>query len=411
MKLLWNKIEIRIALVYFLFGCLWILLSDRILFFFLQDPSQLTKIQTYKGWFFVSASALLVYLLLKHYLKIKRQTEQDLRENAERLQLALDAAQQGIYDLNVQTGQTIVTDIYATMLGYDPLTFEETNQRWLERMHPDDVPPVQKTYLDYTEGKIPEYRVEFRQKTAAGEWKWVLSLGKIVEYDQEGRPLRMLGTHTDITESKNAALKIAQLILSLQTAQQELVEAYDATIEGWSKAMDLRDHETEGHTLRVTHMSMALAQKMGLTEAAIAHIRRGALLHDIGKMGIPDGILLKPGLLTAEERTIIQHHPRYAFDMLRSIGYLRPALEIPHYHHEKWDGSGYPYGLKAADIPLAARMFAIIDVYDALTSDRPYRRAWSEQEANAYIAEQSGKHFDPDLVPIFLDYLKENLHI
>jgi PAS domain S-box-containing protein/putative nucleotidyltransferase with HDIG domain len=407
MRFLWNKIETRIALVYFLFGCLWILLSDRILVLFLQDPIELTEIQTYKGWFFVAASALLVYLLLNHYLQIKRKTDQELRENAERLHLALDAAQQGIYDLNVQTGQSIVSDIYATMLGYDPQTFEETNQRWIERMHPDDVESVQQTYLDYTEGKTAEYRVEFRQKTASGEWKWLLSLGKIVEYDQQGHPLRMLGTHTDITESKNAALKISQLILSLQDAQQELVDAYDATIEGWSKAMDLRDHETEGHTLRVTQMSMALAQKMGLAEAEIAQIRRGALLHDIGKMGIPDNILLKPGLLTAEERAIIQRHPRYAFDMLQAIDYLRPALEIPHYHHEKWDGSGYPYGLKATDIPLVARMFAPIDVYDALTSDRPYRQAWSDQEAMAYIAEQSAKHFDPDLVPIFLDYLKE----
>jgi putative nucleotidyltransferase with HDIG domain len=224
----------------------------------------------------------------------------------------------------------------------------------------------------------------------------------------------MMGTHTDITESKKSALEInrllaenAHLIESLQLANYELVKSYDATIEGWSRAMDLRDHETEGHTQRVTKMTVGMAQKMGFAESEIIHMRRGALLHDIGKMGIPDGILRKEDLLAPDEFEIIRLHPSYAYEMLENISYLKPALDIPHYHHEKWDGSGYPEGLRGADIPAAARLFAIIDVYDALTTDRPYRKAWTEQAALNYIQSQSGIHFDPNMVEMFFEYIAE----
>lgn len=512
---------------------------------------------------------------IKQDISDRKKSERLLRESEERLRLALQAAQQGTYDLNVQTGETIINDIYAAMLGYDPATFIETNARWLDRLHPDDLEEVRQVYLDYINGRIPEYRVEFRQKTASGEWKWILSIGSIVEWDREGHPLRMLGTHTDITESKNSALEIARLLgesqrrlqrietlreidvaissnyhldatleilldhvkrrlgvdavavllfdeeqkafdcaasqgflsprlkhdrasysdslagrvaqidkimqiqcpddtidaqfssffkaegfqcyygiplkakgvlkgvlelfhrswlnpdhewlkyfetlagqatLAIENAQlieglkkvnEELSYAYDAAIEGWSKAMDLRDKETEGHTQRVTEMTIALARKMGFFEESVAHIRHGALLHDIGKMGIPDSILLKTDVLSEAEFKIMQQHPKFAYEMLQSIAYLRPALEIPHLHHEKWDGTGYPYGLKGENIPLPARMFAIVDVYDALTSDRPYREAWTEQAAIEYIKEQSGKHFDPEVVRVFIDYLRE----
>jgi putative nucleotidyltransferase with HDIG domain len=198
------------------------------------------------------------------------------------------------------------------------------------------------------------------------------------------------------------AIENARLVNGLQIANLELLQAYDATILGWSMAMDFRDKETEGHTQRVTELTLALARKLGIPEDQMEHIRRGALLHDIGKMGIPDAILLKPGLLTDEERIIMQTHPKMAYDMLKSIDFLRPALEIPHLHHEKWDGSGYPYGLKGEEIPLPARLFAVIDVFDALTSDRPYRPAWSKEKTLTYIQEQSGKHFDPEVVKQFL---------
>ncbi|MDI6770392.1 MAG: GAF domain-containing protein, partial [Anaerolineales bacterium] len=211
------------------------------------------------------------------------------------------------------------------------------------------------------------------------------------------------------TLAKQAAIAIdnASLFSDLQSSNTDLILAYNATIEGWSKALDLRDKETEGHTLRVTEMTLQLARGMGMGEAEIAHVRRGALLHDIGKMGIPDSILHNPGPLTDEEWAIMRRHPQYAFEMLSPIAYLRPALDIPSYHHEKWDGTGYPRGLKGEQIPLAARIFAVVDVYDALTSDRPYRKAWPEKKALNYIREQSEKHFDPQVVEAFLSYSKQ----
>ena len=198
------------------------------------------------------------------------------------------------------------------------------------------------------------------------------------------------------------AVESTQLFNGLQQANMELAVAYDATIEGWSRAMDLRDRETEGHTERVMEMSMQLGKAMELGEEYLVHLRRGALLHDMGKLGVPDAILFKADKLTDEEWEIMKKHPQFAYDMLYSIKYLHRALDIPYCHHEKWDGTGYPRGLKAEQIPLAARIFAIVDVWDALTSDRPYRRAWSKPDALKYIHEQSGKHFDPQVVDIFL---------
>ncbi|MFO7953147.1 MAG: PAS domain S-box protein [Bacillota bacterium] len=206
-----------------------------------------------------------------------------------------------------------------------------------------------------------------------------------------------------------AAIAIDNLSLyeDLQRSNQELETAYDTIIEGWGQAMELRDHETEGHTHRVADITIKLARVMGMKEEKLVNIRRGALLHDIGKIGIPDAILFKPGKLTKDEWEVMLRHPVMAYKMLSSIEYLRPALNIPYYHHEKYDGSGYPQGLKEDEIPLEARIFAVIDVYDALTSDRPYRKAWSKGKAIAYIKEQSGKHFDPQVVEVFLDLINE----
>ncbi len=198
------------------------------------------------------------------------------------------------------------------------------------------------------------------------------------------------------------AIENTQLFEYLQRANMELNLAYDATIEGWSRALDLRDHETEGHTLRVADLTLKLARAMQVGETQLKAIRRGALLHDIGKMGVPDAILLKDGSLTDEEWAIMRRHPQFARDMLTPISYLRDALEIPYHHHEKWDGTGYPQGLKGNQIPLAARIFAVVDVWDALTNDRPYRKKWTEQKALEYILEQRGKHFDPQVVDVFL---------
>jgi PAS domain S-box-containing protein len=202
------------------------------------------------------------------------------------------------------------------------------------------------------------------------------------------------------------AIDNATLFEHLQASNRELVRAYDTTIEGWSRALDLRDKETEGHTQRVTEMTIHLARSFGFSEEQLLHIRRGALLHDIGKMGVPDNILLKHEPLTEEEWSIMQKHPQYAHDLLKPIEFLTPALDIPYCHHEKWDGTGYPHGLEGEEIPLVARLFAIVDVWDALRSDRPYRPAWSEQEALAYIREQSSKHFDPQVVELFFKVIK-----
>lgn len=182
----------------------------------------------------------------------------------------------------------------------------------------------------------------------------------------------------------------------------ELTHAYDMTLEGWSRAMDLRDNETEGHTQRVTTMAVQLANAMDLSQVEILHIRRGALLHDIGKMGVPDHILFKPDKLTSEEWILMRKHPELAYEMLLPITFLRPALDIPYCHHEKWDGTGYPRGLKGEEIPLAARIFAVADVWDALYYGRRYRDGWSEQQVQDYIREQSGQHFDPQVVETFL---------
>ncbi|MEP6774144.1 MAG: HD domain-containing phosphohydrolase [Chloroflexota bacterium] len=198
------------------------------------------------------------------------------------------------------------------------------------------------------------------------------------------------------------AVDNAFLFLDLQRHNLQLSLAYETTLEGWSRALDLRDRETEGHTRRVTEMAVRLATAMGISEEEIVHIRRGGLLHDIGKMGIPDAILLKNGPLTGEEWEIMQRHPAYAYELLSPIKFLEPALDIPYYHHEKWDGTGYPRGLQGSAIPLAARVFAIADVYDALRSDRPYRAAWPEDKVVQHIKSLSGTHFDPVVVAAFL---------
>lgn len=198
------------------------------------------------------------------------------------------------------------------------------------------------------------------------------------------------------------AIENANLFQSLQRSNSELTLAYDATIEGWSRALDLRDKETEWHTLRVTELAVKLGRAFGLSDAELVQVRWGSLLHDIGKMGVSDSILHKPGPLTLEEQTEMKKHPIVAYEMLAPIRYLRLALDIPRYHHEKWDGSGYPDGLKGTQIPLFARIFTIVDVWDALSSDRPYRTAWPKEKVYEHIRALSGMHFDPQVVDVFM---------
>jgi PAS domain S-box-containing protein len=202
------------------------------------------------------------------------------------------------------------------------------------------------------------------------------------------------------------AIENASLLHNLQRSNEELQLAYDRTLEGWAKALELRDKETEGHSQNVTQMTLRLAKTLNVSNEEMIHIRRGALLHDIGKMGIPDSILLKPGPLSRDEWQVMKQHPTYAYQLLASIPYLRPALDIPYCHHEHWDGSGYPNGLKGDQIPLSARIFSVVDVWEALSSDRPYRKAWSPERIRDYLCELKGKQFDPQIVDIFLDILE-----
>jgi HD-GYP domain-containing protein (c-di-GMP phosphodiesterase class II) len=233
---------------------------------------------------------------------------------------------------------------------------------------------------------------------AKGEVKGVLEVFHRRAFEPDEEWLQFLET---LAGSAAIAIDNAQLFTDLEESNLELMRAYDTTINGWSRALDLRDKETEGHTQRVTEMTVRLAHAMGIPDEEMTHVRRGALLHDIGKMGIPDSILLKPGPLDEEEWAIMKCHPTYALDLLKPIKYLHPALDIPYCHHEKWDGSGYPQGLKGEGIPLCARIFAVIDVWDALRSDRPYRQGWSEERVRAHIRNGSGSHFDPAVVDAF----------
>ncbi len=243
---------------------------------------------------------------------------------------------------------------------------------------------------------------------AKGEVKGVMEIFQHATFNPDPAWLNFFET---LAGQAAIAIDSAQLFDNLQRSNVDLTIAYDRTIEGWSHALDLRDKETEGHTLRVAELAERLARSAGVAEAELIHIRRGALLHDIGKMGVPDGVLLKPDKLTDEEWVLMRHHPQFAFDMLSPIAYLKPALDIPYCHHEKWDGTGYPRELKGEQIPLAARLFAVVDVWDALLSDRPYRPAWTEEKVIEHIKAGSGTHFDPKAVQLFLKMISEDADV
>jgi len=214
-----------------------------------------------------------------------------------------------------------------------------------------------------------------------------------------------------IGEQVSIAISNSKLFTGLEQSNIKLIQAYDATIEGWSHALELRDKETEGHTLRVTELTEQLMKTAGISNEDLVHIRRGVLLHDIGKMGIPDVILLKSDKLTEAEWEIMKQHPEFAFKLLSPIQYLQPALDIPYCHHEKWDGSGYPRGLKGEEIPFAARVFAVVDVWDALRSDRSYRKSWAPEKVLEHIQALSGTHFDPKVVNLFVSFIHENNYL
>jgi HD-GYP domain-containing protein (c-di-GMP phosphodiesterase class II) len=203
------------------------------------------------------------------------------------------------------------------------------------------------------------------------------------------------------------AVANAQLVDRLQRTNARLEAAYEATITGWAHAQEMRDASTRVHAGRVAELTLALAARVGVPAQELPHIHRGAVLHDIGKMVVPDAILNKPGPLSEAEWAVMREHPRSARKLLAEIEFLAPALAIPECHHERWDGSGYPAGLRGEAIPLAARIFAVADVFDALTSDRPYRPAWPRAEALAFLQREAGRLFDPVVVEALLSHLGE----
>ena len=228
----------------------------------------------------------------------------------------------------------------------------------------------------------------------------IISNSGIPLYDDNGDINGAVAILQDITERKKAEKELLQ-------ASEELKAAYNATLQGWSHALELREHETAGHSQRVVKLTIEIARRFNFSEEEILHIQRGALLHDIGKMGIPDSILLKPGPLTEDEWMMMRQHPVFAKQLLSGIPYLTPALDIPYYHHERWNGSGYPLGLKGTEIPLAARIFAVIDVWDALNSDRPYRKGWETNQILNYLKSNSGILLDPEVVEVFLELVSK----
>jgi PAS domain S-box-containing protein/putative nucleotidyltransferase with HDIG domain len=278
-----------------------------------------------------------------------------------------------------------------TILGYEP---DELIDTFLTQLvHSEDTAQISEL-LAAPDGNDITVTVDYRARHKNGEYIWIGTTARPF-FDETNNRQEFQASSRNITERKEAEE-------ALQRAHADLQEAYDKTIEGWVRALDLRDKETEGHTQRVTEMAVKLAKVLECTDDEIIHIRRGALLHDMGKMGIPDEILQKPGPLTDVEWGIMRRHPELAHQMLSKIKYLEEAIIIPYYHHERWDGSGYPHKLKGEDIPLHARLFAVVDVWDALSSDRPYRKKMPKGEVMEYLQRESGHLFDPRVVEKFI---------
>jgi putative nucleotidyltransferase with HDIG domain len=325
-------------------------------------------------------------------------------------QLTVDAA--SVLLLNPHT-QTLA---YGSGIGFTTMRIRESKVRLGEG--PAGIAAMERRMIRI--GEIEKQEIDFVRKAliaeegfrsycvvpliAKGQVKGVL---EIYNRDRFMPDQEMVEFFQALAAQAAIAIDNATMFNELQTSNTELVIAYDSTIEGWGKALSLRDRETEGHTQRVTEITLRIAQAYGMNEKELVHVRRGALLHDIGKMGVPDTILMNEGPLTEEEQKIMHQHSQYAFDILMPIAYLRPALDIPYCHHEKWDGTGYPRGLKGEQIPIAARIFTLADIWDALITRRRYHEAWPREKVETYIRELAGTHFDPDLVDIFLANVEE----
>lgn len=318
-----------------------------------------------------------------------------LLESEAQFRLLAENASDMIARISTNGRLLYVSPACEAILGYTPE--ELTGRDSFKLIHNDDHLIVRKLFNGHTSDAT--YTIAHRALHKDGHFVWLESSTRAILDRKTGSILEVQTASRDITERKKSEQ-------ALQEAHNDLQEAYEETIEGWVRALDLRDRETEGHTQRVTELTLKVAATLGFSDEELSHIKRGALLHDMGKMAIPDEILQKPGPLNEVEWEKMRCHPMYAYEMLSPIKYLNPALEIPFYHHERWDGSGYPRGLKGEEIPLAARLFAIIDVWDALSSDRPYRKKLPRSEVIDYLREKSGQLFDPKLVNVFLSIME-----
>jgi PAS domain S-box-containing protein len=314
-----------------------------------------------------------------------------LLESEAQFRLLAENASDMISRLTVDGHILYVSPACQTIIGYSPEELIGTVS--YDYIHEDDRSTVKNLFTGNR--FVDTYTISYRILHKDGHYVWLESSARAIIDRKAESILEIQTASRDITERKKAER-------ALQDAHNGLQEAYQRTIEGWVRALDLRDRETEGHTQRVTELTVKVARTLGFSEEELTHIRRGALLHDMGKMAIPDEILQKPGPLNETEWEKMRLHPIYAYEMLSPISYLHAALDIPYCHHERWDGSGYPRGLKGEEIPLVARLFAIVDVWDALCSDRPYRKQLPKAEVISYLREKSGELFEPRLVDVFL---------
>lgn len=317
-----------------------------------------------------------------------------LLESEAQFRLLAENASDMISRLTTDGRMLYVSPACKTILGYSPE--ELIGVICFDLIHTEDHTRIKRIFTGKPTSET--YTIAYRAHRKDGSIIWLESSARAIR-DNTGMVTEIQTASRDITERKRAEEE-------LQAAHFQLREAYERTIEGWVRALDLRDRETEGHTQRVTELTLKVARQVGFTDEQLAHMKRGALLHDMGKIAIPDEILQKPGPLNETEWEKMRRHPIYAYEMLSPIAYLNPALEIPFFHHERWNGSGYPHGLKGEEIPLAARLFAIIDVWDALLSDRPYRKQLPREQVIEYLKTHAGTLFDPRLVEIFLSVIE-----
>ena len=323
--------------------------------------------------------------------------QEALSESEAHFRLLAENASDMITRLNTDGYMFYISPACKTILGYKPE--EMIGVSSFDLIKPEDHPQIRELF-NQKPGDAP-YTVTYRAKHKEGHYVWLETSARAISDHNTMKVVEIQAASRDITERKRAEE-------ALQLAHNQLRDAYERTIEGWVRALDLRDRETEGHTQRVTEITIKVAKQLGFNEEELSHIKRGALLHDMGKIAIPDEILQKPGPLNETEWERMRQHPMYAFEMLSPIAYLNPALDIPFYHHERWNGSGYPHGLKGEKIPLSARLLAIVDVWDALRSDRPYRKAIPREQVIEYLSENSDILFDPKLVKLFLKFVEEN---